>query len=1196
MALYWALKFFTICAVTSLISCVNYTPMERVFIGDSTDSSVGVDEVTAKDFWAHFVLDFCQLQSVFQPCTACCYTQATAPDRLHCGQPNYHCVVTNSHCYLLGIYKHPAPCVCTIWLNYKQNTKSHQKSKFGKSPVPYYSNATASFNFLLTVYGDIELNPGPVKDPCGSCSRPVKCNQRSLLCEDCNNFWHLKCIPDISITQYNNLISSIVDWFCPYCVYKLPFSSCTDASFHELFGGDHELDFAFEYDTHLKAYPADFPTPSRTRNNSISGLLLNSRSIRSKQQDLQSFLELHPIDIVCVTETWLSPSDVLCLPGYSTIRRDRTTGRGGGIMALVKDSLLPTHLDYLNQNDIEVTFLSITLKRSKWLVGIVYRPPNSNTSFFEKLQDIFDNIQANLITGFEGLIVLGDFNINWSMESSSLTSLQELTTSIGLTQLVEEVTRSSSNPSSTGTVIDLIFTNRQEKFSSVETVSNPVSSDHHGVFFSIVANKTPPEPKIVRSFLQYNKGDFSHLETLLHLLPWSAFMDHTDPDASWETFMDLLDAAIHDSIPRKSSNRRISPWITPALKQLIKRKQTLFTKAKTSGNIKDWRNYKQIRNELKNKTKKEYSKYVNNLFAQPDNKRNFWKFVKDQRKSKCPPAFKATDTQLHKPADICEAFNKFFTSVLTPAETTTETAPVCDLPIPEMPPVTVSLGWLIKSLSNLNPHKAPGYDTIPPKVLKATASSIALPLMRLMNTSLSTGVLPTDWKRSQITPVFKAGSRTDIKNYRPVALTSIICKVLERAVADSVNSHITAHCLDNPQQHGFTSGKSCVTQLANTIHNWATILDKPKNPRIDVIFLDFSKAFDTMPHHILLNKLASNYNICGTSWTWIKSFLIGRQQRVAYRGCFSEWAPVTSGVPQGSVLGPLLFNLFIADISHNMTTNCILFADDTLLYQPIKSLDDELSLQSDLTGLQRWTELNGMQLNTSKTKVMHISRSRKLAVLPNYKLHGTSLTPTPTFKYLGVTINNSLNWNDHINTITSKANKTLGFIWQIAGGASPKALASLYRSLVLPVLEYGLPVWCPYTASNAAKLEKVQRRASRMCLKQRKREMSYEDRLRILNWMTLDSRRQKHTVSFTIKCLFNLVDCQSIKDNTTVNTRHLDTLTFNHHFARTLTLKNTPSHVFPRIWSHLPLHVKDSLLIDSFTCFNATLSAYFHEI
>ena len=188
-------------------------------------------------------------------------------------------------------------------------------------------------------------------------------------------------------------------------------------------------------------------------------------------------------------------------------------------------------------------------------------------------------------------------------------------------------------------------------------------------------------------------------------------------------------------------------------------------------------------------------------------------------------------------------------------------------------------------------------------------------------------------------------------------------------MADNINEHMSSLCLSNPNQHGFTSRKSCVTQLTNAIHNWAGILDAPHPPRIDVIFLDFSKAFDVIPHHILLDKLARLYNIRGQTWTWLKSFLLNRKQRVLYKGSFSDWAPVTSGVPQGSVLGPLLFNIFINDISNNLASNSLLFADDAVIY--INSPSDEHVLQSDLTQLERWSQTNAMKLNTCKTKVLH---------------------------------------------------------------------------------------------------------------------------------------------------------------------------------------------------------------------------------
>ena len=227
---------------------------------------------------------------------------------------------------------------------------------------------------------------------------------------------------------------------------------------------------------------------------------------------------------------------------------------------------------------------------------------------------------------------------------------------------------------------------------------------------------------------------------------------------------------------------------------------------------------------------------------------------------------------------------------------------------------------------------------------------------------------------------------------------------------------------------------------------------------------------------------------------------------------------------------------------------------------------------------------------------MHMTRSAKAPALPEYSLHGSPLAVTTTYKYLGVTINNTLTWNDHVNSVVAKATKTLGFIWHTAGGTSTNALMSLYRTLVIPILEYGLPAWCPYTESLSSKIERVQRRATRMFLKQRRGEMSYDDRLRTLNWQTLQSRRQRLTVQFTAKCLFQLINCPIINLNTSVNTRHIDTLIFNHQYARTLSLKNTSIHSFPRVWSSLPTSVKDALTLESFKRFNTYLCDHFQSI
>ena len=194
--------------------------------------------------------------------------------------------------------------------------------------------------------------------------------------------------------------------------------------------------------------------------------------------------------------------------------------------------------------------VSLTFKHSRWLVGLLYRPPNSDITFFDKLQNACDSVQPHL-HNYEGVILLGDFNINWQIDSASIAHLQESANSLELTQVVEDVTRPSNNSSSSGSTIDLIFTNRPEKFAQVESFANPVSSDHHAVHFTFSARKVPPPPAVIRSYLQYRKADMNHLETLLHLAPWSAFMDDADPNASWEGFLDIMQAAIRDGIPSK---------------------------------------------------------------------------------------------------------------------------------------------------------------------------------------------------------------------------------------------------------------------------------------------------------------------------------------------------------------------------------------------------------------------------------------------------------------------------------------------------------------------------------------------------------------------------------------------------------------------------------------------------------------------
>ena len=790
--------------------------------------------------------------------------------------------------------------------------------------------------------------------------------------------------------------------------------------------------------------------------------------------------------------------------------------------------------------------------------------------------------------------LMGDFNVDWNPDlpdSLNRLALCDFADSLNLVQLVSDVTRPSTNSNSTGSIIDLVFCSAPEHVSHVQTVSNPVSSDHHAVQITLNCRRTPPPSSVVRQFVTYNQASVDHLNALLAYAPWDLFLDTGDINESWEGFLDIVYAAMKDALPSrsaKSRKRRNCPWVNLDMKRLCRQKHKLFKKAKSSGSLEDWNCYKTVRNKLKFLSRKAYKAYVDKLFLSNDNRKRFWAYVRSRRQSPTPLSFKQGDNILTDYDDIATAFNSYFASVFSEPSNVPDNPPSCDFPIDDLSTIHFSTGSIRSIILSLPQGKAPGPDGIGVRFLSNTVDSISPVLCRIFQTSIRCGCLPLGWKTANITPVFKSGDRSCLNNYRPVALTSTVCKVMERVISDVILRHLDDYCLISANQHGFLPHRSCVTQLLNVYHTWAAQLDQRNPPRIDAVFLDMSKAFDRMPHDTLLHKLASGFNIGGALWSWIKDFLVGRLQRVTFVGRTSEWSLVKSGVPQGSVLGPLLFNLFINDISRNINSPCVLFADDVLLYRSIRTDLDVSELQNDLNELSAWSASNGMTFNTSKTKIMHISRKRA-QFFPAYILSGTALTASNTVKYLGVTLSAQLSWNDHIKSVSSSANRMLGFIKTVAFNASVHAKLALYKALVLPIVEYGLPAWLPQTKKQDDTLENIQRRATRFILGQKRGVMSYTERLEILNWSTLSNRRNFAVLSLVCKCLLNLVKCEMCQTKVTVNSRHTNIVSFNHLQARTQSLHLSCFHQFPRLWSNLPEHVSNALILKPFSQFLAVL-------
>ena len=268
------------------------------------------------------------------------------------------------------------------------------------------------------------------------------------------------------------------------------------------------------------------------------------------------------------------------------------------------------------------------------------------------------------------------------------------------------------------------------------------------------------------------------------------------------------------------------------------------------------------------------------------------------------------------------------------------------------------------------------------------------------------------WKTANIVPVYKKGDRSILTNYRPIALTSIVVKLLESLVCDELRNHLQASGLMFENQHGFTPGKSCATALCEATTEWLAALDRRGSPsaRIDLLSVDYSRAFDSISHYVLIQKLRKSYGIRGHFLQWISSFLTGRRQRVMFRGSSSEWTNVLSGVPQGSVLGPLLFNIYINDLQLHMHSSIYSYADDTFIFREIKSNVDISILQADLNTLNWWSDNNALQLNPCKCQVMCITR-RKIKPVPSYNVNNTILDTTDSLRLLGVTVSSDLSWN-----------------------------------------------------------------------------------------------------------------------------------------------------------------------------------------
>jgi len=897
---------------------------------------------------------------------------------------------------------------------------------------------------------------------------------------------------------------------------------------------------------------------------------------------LISTLPVKP-SIIAVTEIkskvkWEAQLSEFTLDGYEMYCNDlHNVNRG--IIVYVDKKLNSTQISFSTSAQ-EYVALTLKSRGANVCFCTFYRSPsssNENNIHINKLiTEICDTYKCPKI-------LVGDFNYNgidWDAlavrttgNNSNMDFLKTVQDNF-LTQHVVLPTRARGvdKPS----ILDLILTDEEELIEDINYLSPLGKSDHSVLAFNCKLNK---EVKNIVNKYNFNKGDYVSLSQFVSKDWAKLFMSCNDNiEEMWNIFKNTLITGTELYVPkiidfnmwRKPSWKSVLP---KTVRDKIRKKHRLWARYIKSRDLKQLARYKKISNEVRTATRKHYQSEQTNVAMQcKTNPKKFWSYIKNKTKTSSSigninceengTCKLITDDEIK-----AEVFNDYFSSVFTKEK--------ADL----MPDFSINSGIeplhrlhfndseILDKLNKLNVNKTPGPDNIHPRILYETRYEITGALKLMYETSLRTKELPQDWVSANITAIFKKGQKSEVSNYRPVSLTSIVCKIMESIVRDYIMEHFIQNDLFSNKQFGFLPGRSTVLQLLNMLDEWTDYLEL--GGQVNVIYTDFTKAFDKVPHKRLLYKLEA-YKIGAELLQWIQSFLIGRKQRVKLNGKFSIWTDVLSGIPQGSVLGPLLFIIFINDLPEvcDQYANIYLFADDAKIFRHIQTNKDHTLLQKSIIELEKWCDNWLLPINVNKCSTVFYGRDVNVAY--DYHLHSVSLQHLTHVKDLGVTFNSNLTFTQHCAEKINKANSMLGLIKRNFIHVTTDAFLQLYKTLVRSHLEYANCIWNPYRQHLIKDLEKVQMRASRLI--PNVKNLKYEERLRYLKLPTLKYRRIRGDMIQVYKLLYNKYDSnvslhldRSVGNRTRGNSLKLCTKRF-HYDLR----KNTFTVRVINIWNSLP--------------------------
>jgi hypothetical protein len=604
------------------------------------------------------------------------------------------------------------------------------------------------------------------------------------------------------------------------------------------------------------------------------------------------------------------------------------------------------------------------------------------------------------------------------------------------------------------------------------------------------------------------------LKNDLESVQWTSdFFSSDDPNEMWNKFIIFLNTEIKNNTHTKYITFNSSkPWINDDLLQLIKHKRRLWNKFKKSHAQQDYDIHRHFSNTVSANLHKARQAYEENLSTDP---KKVYKYIRRSLNTKVSvPQLRNDDESLcfddNKTANI---FAKYFAGVFTTDPHGYRVNSQPEVMLPQISSVIENVQFTEEKIKNcicsLKSTSSPGPDGITTLLLKNCVDYLCQPLRLIMQTSFENHILPSAWKIASVTPIFKKGDKFCAENYRPISLTSVVCKVMETIISEDLSKYVVERNILPSQQHGFIRGRSVLTNLLSCVNSWTKSIDE--GVPVDVVYLDFAKAFDRVSHKKLLYKL-DQIGVKGNINLWIADFLKDRKFFVRVGNEFSQSLPVTSGVPQGSVLGPLLFNIYVYDLPSVVCSPNASFADDLKLFN--NPITYRHVLQQDLEKIYKYSVDWSLPLNLNKCVVLHLGKNNPHM---SYIIGNIDLSHVESHVDLGITITQNLTWSAHISRVCKKCNTTLFLLRKTFKGISFETSITLYKTLVRPILEYCGPVWSCDLIRDRNMLESVQRSATRLSYGAVR--PSYEERLEQSGLSTFEDRRLRGDLIVTFRAI-----------------------------------------------------------------------------